>query len=175
MNFIDRPTPPLVHRTIRKWLRLALTFHNGRALMALIPMFLLLGIDGERKSRWKKKKQKSRLRIKGEGFDSRLGWMMGGVVGMELAWKKGIGLAAKTQGNSRLNRVLTKLPVHKSIPFRGTSSLPGGGEGDGISAPFSSRRFQFAVRLGTRTPEGPLFLIGDFQKLHPQPSSLRGQ
>lgn len=123
----------------------------------------------------KKKKQKSRLRIKGEGFDSRLGWMMGGVVGMELAWKKGIGLAAKTQGNSRLNRVLTKLPVHKSIPFRGTSSLPGGGEGDGISAPFSSRRFQFAVRLGTRTPEGPLFLIGDFQKLHPQPSSLRGQ
>lgn len=40
----------------------------------------------------------------------------------------------------------------------------------------SARGFQFAEVLGTRTlAEGPLFLIGDFQKLHPQPSSLGGQ
>ncbi|KAF7409440.1 hypothetical protein HZH68_003821 [Vespula germanica] len=42
----------------------------------------------------------------------------------------------------------------------------------GCSNYLSPRGFQFARMFGTRTPKGLLFLIGDFQKLHPQPSSL---
>lgn len=37
---------------------------------------------------------------------------------------------------------------------------------------YSKRGFQFTRMFGTRTPMGLLFLIGDFQKLHPQPSSF---